>query len=161
MKKMLLALMILTSAASFANTKVKTQEVLTGDQVLAMLNTAFKEAKDNKLNVSITIVDKAGRRMGLIRTEDSGVHTVDASYKKAYTAASLKNPTLEIGKRIQEGKIPSDLKYLDENFTTVEGGLPIKINGTVVGGIGVGGARSDQDAQIATKALETLDKITK
>lgn len=43
----------------------------------------------------------------------------------------------------------------------MEGGLPIKINNTVVGGIGVGGAHSSEDTKIALKALETFEKLIK
>lgn len=160
MKKIFFILMLILSIGAYANTGVKTQEVLTGDQVLAMLTSAFNEAKAKNFNVTITIVDKSGQRLGVIRTEDAGVHTVSASYKKAYTAASQKRPTLEIANGVKEGTIPGDIRYLDDNFSIMEGGLPIRINNTVVGGIGVGGAHSSDDTKIAMKALETLEKLT-
>ncbi|NME35062.1 MULTISPECIES: heme-binding protein [Fusobacterium] len=141
------------------NKKIKTQEVLTGEQVLAMLTSAFEEAKSKNFNVTITIVDKSGQKLGMLRSEDAGVHTISASYKKAYTAASQKRTTIEILNGIKEGKIPEDIRYLDDNFSVMEGGIPIKINGTVVGGIGVGGAHNSEDTKIAIKALETLNKI--
>ena len=84
---------------------IKIQEVLTGEQVLAMLTSAFDEAKSKNFNVTITIVDKSGQKLGVIRSEDAGVHTLSASYKKAYTAASQKRTTLEIFTGIKEGKI--------------------------------------------------------
>lgn len=138
---------------------IKTQEILTGEQVLAMLTSAFNEAKSKNFDVTITIVDKSGQKLGVIRSEDAGVHTLSASYKKAYTAASQKRTTLEISKGIKEGKIPEDIRYLDENFSVMEGGIPIKINETVVGGIGVGGAHGGEDTKIAIKALETLRSL--
>ena len=135
---------------------IKIQEVLTGEQVLAMLTSAFDEAKSKNFNVTITIVDKSGQKLGVIRSEDAGVHTL---YKKAYTAASQKRTTLEIFTGIKEGKIPEDIRYLDENFSVMEGGIPIKINETIVGGIGVGGAHGNEDTKIAMKALETLRSL--
>lgn len=159
MKKFLMMLMILFSFNVFA--EVKKQEVLTGNQVLTMLNAAFNEAKENKFNVTITVVDKSGRVLGVIKSEDAPVHTIEASFKKAYTSASLRRETAAVYKGIKEGKIPEELKTLDSNFTVLEGGLPIVINGVVVGGIGVGGAQSYQDAQVARKALETLGKMMK
>lgn len=62
---------------------------------------------------------------------------------------------------IKKGVIPDDIKFLDDNFTVMEGGLPIFINGKVVGGIGVGGAHSSQDTKIAKVALDVLEKIIK
>lgn len=138
---------------------IKIQEVLTGEQVLAMLTSAFDEAKSKNFNVTITIVDKSGQKLGVIRSEDAGVHTLSASYKKAYTAASEKRTTLEIFTGIKEGKIPEDIRYLDENFSVMEGRIPIKINETIVGGIGVGGAHGNEDTKIAMKALETLRSL--
>lgn len=139
--------------------EIKFQEVLTGEQVLAMLTSAFNDAKSKNFNVTITIVDKSGQKLGVIRSEDAGVHTLSASYKKAYTAASQKRTTLEISNGIKEGKIPEDIRYLDENFSAMEGGIPIEINGTVVGGIGVGGAHGGEDSKIAMSALLTLKEL--
>lgn len=138
---------------------IKTQEIITGEQVLAMLTSAFNEAKSKNFDVTITIVDKSGQKLGVIRSEDAGVHTLSASYKKAYTAVSQKRTTLEISTGIKEGKIPKDIRYLDENFSVMEGGIPIKINETVVGGIGVGGAHGGEDTKIAMKALEALRSL--
>lgn len=162
MKKIILFLIIFLSFNLYANNdKVKFQEVLTGDQVFKMLEAAYKSSKENNFNVTITIVDKSGKILGTIRNEDAGVHTLSASFKKAYTAASQKRTTLEIMEGIKKGVIPDDIKFLDDNFTVMEGGLPIFINGKVVGGIGVGGAHSSQDTKIAKVALDVLEKIIK
>lgn len=74
---------------------IKIQEVLTGEQVLAMLTSAFDEAKSKNFNVTITIVDKSGQELGVIRSEDAGVHTLSASYKKAYTELHKKEQLLK------------------------------------------------------------------
>lgn len=162
MKKIIIFLIIFLSFNLYANNdKVKFQEVLTGDQVFKMLEAAYKSSKENNFNVTITIVDKSGKILGTIRNEDAGVYTLSASFKKAYTAASQKRTTLEIMEGIKKGVIPDDIKFLDDNFTVMEGGLPIFINGKVVGGIGVGGAHSSQDTKIAKVALDVLEKIIK
>lgn len=49
--------------------------------------------------------------------------------------------------------IPEDIRYLDNNFSAMEGGVPIIINGTIVGGIGVGGAHGSEDSRIAREAI--------
>ncbi|STO31646.1 Domain of uncharacterised function (DUF336) [Fusobacterium necrogenes] len=161
MKTIILFILLSLSFTALADTKIKTQEVLTGEQVIAMLQSGFEDANSKNFNVTITIVDKSGQTLGVIRSEDAGVHTISASYKKAYTAASQKRPTLEILNGIKSGNIPEDIRYLDKNFSAMEGGLPIKINNTVVGGIGVGGAHSSEDTKIALKALETFEKLIK
>lgn len=94
--------------------------------------------------------------LAVFRDDKAGVHTLRASFKKAYTAASQKRSTKEIAQGIKEGKIPQDLKFLHENFTTLYGGVPIVAQGVVMGGIGVGGAHGDEDEDIAQNGLLIL-----
>ncbi|MCQ4156289.1 heme-binding protein, partial [Riemerella anatipestifer] len=79
------------------------------------------------------------------RHHNAGVHTLRASYKKAFTANSQKRETAEIAQGIKNGTIPEDVRYLDENILILDGGVPIYIDGKVVGGIGVGGAHGSED----------------
>ena len=90
----------------------------------------------------------------------AGVHTLRASYKKAYTANSQKRETAEIAKGIKNGTIPQEIQFLDENVLMMDGGIPIKIGPIVVGGIGVGGAHGNEDVQIAKAGLKVLETLT-
>ena len=123
-----------------------------------MVNAAALEAKNNNLMVSVTVVDASGQTLAVLRDHRAGVHTVRASYKKAYTANSQKRETAVIAKGIKDGTIPEDLRYLDENILILDGGVPIYIDGIVVGGIGVGGAHGSEDVHIAKVGLKALDQ---
>lgn len=107
--------------------------------------------------VSITVVDASGQTLAVLRDHQAGVHTIRASYKKAYTANSQKRETAVIAKGVADGSIPADIRYLDENILIMDGGVPIFINGIVVGGIVVGGAHGSQDVRIAKAGLKALD----
>lgn len=131
--------------------------LLTGEMAQHIVNSAFVEAKKDQLAVCITVVDRSGQTLAVLRDHRAGVHTLRASYKKAYTAASQKRETAVIAKGIEEGTIPADIRYLDENILVMEGGVPIYINGIVVGGIGVGGAHGSEDSRIAKAGLKALD----
>ena len=135
---------------------VKTIPVLTGDMAQNAITAAALEAQKIKANVSITVVDASGQTRAVLRDHRAGVHTVRASYKKAYTANSMKRETAAVSKAIASGSAPSDLRYLDENILMLDGGVPISINGVVVGGIGVGGGSGSQDVQIAKAGLKTI-----
>ena len=74
-----------------------------------------------------------------------------------YTANSQKRETAVIAQGIKDGSIPADLRYLDENILILDGGVPIYIDGIVVGGIGVGGAHGSQDVQVAKAGLKALE----
>ncbi len=136
---------------------VTTMPVLTGEMAQNIVNAAALEAQKNQIMVSITIVDRSGQTLAVLRDHRAGVHTIRASYKKAYTANSQKRETADVAKGIKEGMIPGDLRYLDENILILDGGLPIYIDGVVVGGIGVGGGSSSQDVQIAKAGLKALN----
>lgn len=152
MKKMLL--LILAGACVFAQTKYK--PFLNTELALEILNNAYKESLRQNKHVSISIVDSSGVLLAMIRNDNAGIHTVKASFKKAYTATSQKRPTHVIHKGIKEGSIPGDLRYLDDNFSIMDGGIPIIIDNIVVGGIGVGGAHGNEDVEIAEAGLKVL-----
>lgn len=132
------------------------EPVLSNKIIDGMMGMALQEARKNNHSVTITIVDRSGEVLAVYRDYKAGIHTLRASYKKAYTANSQKRTTRSIAQGIKEGKIPEDLKSLNENFTFMDGGLPIVIDGIVVGGIGVGGAHGSEDIQIAEAGLKYL-----
>ena len=141
---------------TYAQNEIVQEPVLTGSMASKMIQAAFAEAEKDGLAVTITIVDKSGQTLAVLRHQDAGVHTVRASYKKAYTAASQKRATAEIARGIRDGSIPEDIRYLDENILVMDGGIPIFINEKVVGGIGVGGAHGSEDVRIAQAGIKAL-----
>ena len=136
-----------------AQEKITTEPILTGESAKKIVQRAFEQAEKDKLFVTITVVDKSGQTLAVLRHHNAGVHTIRASYKKAYTASSQKRETAEIAKGLKNGSIPEDFRFLDENILAMDGGIPIYINGKVVGGIGVGGAHGDEDVRIAKAGL--------
>ncbi len=90
--------------------------------------------------VSAAVVDRGGNVLALMRKEGAGPHTVDSSRKKAYTASSLRRPTAELAGLIAKMPAVQGLQHMNEHILMLGGGLPIKMEGEVVGGIGVGGA---------------------
>lgn len=135
------------------------EPILTADLARQIVNAASAEAKKNNHAVTITVVDRSGQTLAVLRDHMAGVHTLRASYKKAYTANSQKRETADIAKGIQEGTIPEDIRFLDENVLMMDGGVPIKIGAVVVGAIGVGGAHGNADVQIAKAGLKVLDGL--
>lgn len=134
------------------------EPVLTGKTAAKIVQAAFIQAEQDGLFVTITVVDKSGQTLAVQRHHNAGVHTISSSYKKAYTANSQKRETAEIAKGIKDGTIPEDVRYLDKNMLMMDGGIPIVINGKVVGGIGVGGAHGSEDVLIAKAGLKVLDR---
>ena len=89
------------------------EPVLTGEQAQAMVEVVMHEARESGHAVTVTVVDRSGQILAVLRDHHAGVHTLNASYKKAYTAASQKRETVAIARGIRDGSIPSDIRYLD------------------------------------------------
>lgn len=120
---------------------------------LAAVNQCEKEG----YQVSAAVVDRAGVVVALLRGDGAGVHTVDSSRRKAYTAASLRQPTQKLAQLIAQKPEIQALRDMNESILILGGGLPLKMAGEVVGGIGVGGAPGAVlDENCARAGLESL-----
>lgn len=123
---------------------------------------AVEQCTKDGYRVSVAVVDRAGVVRALLREDGAGPHTVDSSRKKAYTSASLKRPTAELGELIAKMPAAQGLRDMNENILLLGGGLPIEMGGEVVGGIGVGGAPGGHlDAACAQAGLESIDAVSK
>nr|WP_018675697.1 heme-binding protein [Riemerella columbina] len=152
--------LFLTFMTANAQSKKLYEPVLTGDMAMKIAQKAFDEANKSEYFISVTIVDQSGQTLAVLRHHNAGVHTLRASYKKAFTATSQKRETAEIAQGIKNGTIPEDVRYLDENILMLDGGVPIWIDGKVVGGIGVGGAHGSEDVRIAKLGISAIELNT-
>ena len=111
---------------------------------LALATKAVQAAVDQCLadgyRVSATVVDQGGNIRAVLRQDGAGPHTIDSSRKKAYTSASMKEPTAKLAELVAKMPVVQGLQHMNDHILLLGGGLPIKIDGQVVGGIGVGGA---------------------
>lgn len=103
--------------------------------------TAYQNCEQQGVTPSISIVDQHGTLVYFMRGKGTGPHTVTTSFRKAYTAASLKMPTAALASVVDLPKL-SQLAKMDDNILLLTGGLPINYKGTLVGGAGMSGAPS-------------------
>lgn len=89
--------------------------------------------------VTVTVVDSTGLPKVILRGDGAGVHTVDASRRKAYTALSMRSSTLQLDERVRNTPAATGIRDIDQ-LLVLAGGLPISVANDVIGGIGVGGA---------------------
>jgi uncharacterized protein GlcG (DUF336 family) len=123
---------------------------------------AVAQCTKDGYRVSVAVVDRAGVVRALLREDGAGPHTVDSSRKKAYTSASLGRPTGEMAELIAKMPAVQALRDMNENILVLGGGLPIKMGGEVVGGIGVGGAPGGHlDTACAQAGLESIGAMSK
>jgi len=101
---------------------------------------AMAKCRAGGYRVSVAVVARGGATKVLIRGDGAGPHTVSSSTGKAFAAASLGRPTAEFAALIAKKPALAGLRDMDRRLVLLGGGLPIRIDGVLVGGIGVGGA---------------------
>lgn len=137
-----------TSAAQTLSTKAIS---LAGAK--KMLAAAEAEARNNNWNVSIAIVDASGNLIAFQKADEASLPTIDVAQGKARTAARYRRPTRGLDSALTAGRT----HYLAfPGMIPVEGGVPVIVDGKVIGGIGVSGVSSAQDAQIAAAGARAL-----
>lgn len=109
---------------------------------------AVKEARDNKWNVAVAIVDNHGFLVYYERIDDTQTASPLIAIEKARTAAMFRRPTKVFTDVVAKGGGGIAVMGLP-GVTPNTGGVPIMRGGRVIGGIGVSGVTGDQDEQIA------------
>jgi len=146
------------SAAETAATPAPARSVvqkyaLTLDGAKKAAAAAEVEAVKNGWNVVIAVTDDGGNLLYLQRLDGTQASSSETASRKARTAALFKRPTKALEDAVAGGRV--SLLSLP-NVTPLEGGLPIVYKGEVIGAIGVSGAQSSQDAQVAKAGADTL-----
>jgi glc operon protein GlcG len=131
----------------------QTQPFLILEDAQRISDAAESRARQDKWNVVIAVMDAGGNLISLRKMDGTQVGSVEVAQAKAKTAVFFKRPTKTFQDAVAEGNhhvisLP--------NVTAVEGGLPIFIDGVIVGSIGVSGVTAAQDGIIAEAGLKAL-----
>jgi glc operon protein GlcG len=116
---------------------------------------AASESKAKELNVAVTIciVDESGNLLFLEKGDGASLNTLQFAQRKARHAAAYGSPSREGAESVKKGNV-EDLAFPE--FFPNQGGLPIKVDGQLIGGIAASGAKSEIDEQIAQSGLDAL-----
>lgn len=151
--KTLLKTLVLASAVAVTSAFAQTGPAPYGpaislDAAKRAMAAAEAEAKKNNWPVVITIVDSAGQTVMLHRLDNTQYASIGIATGKANTAVNFRRPTKALEDAIAGGGAGLRLLAV-EGITPLEGGIPIIVDGKIIGGIGVSGVTSQQDAQVA------------
>lgn len=125
---------------------------ITQEATLRMLEAGVARATTMRTPVSLAVVDASGELLAFLRMDGARLFSARATIKKAITSASQKLPT---GYFPREGEVSMQIR-MDGDFTNVPGGFPITVEGQVVGGAGAGGAKTEEDVEIAKAMLAAI-----
>jgi uncharacterized protein GlcG (DUF336 family) len=116
---------------------------------------AEAEAAKNNWAVVISIIDSGGNIVMLHRRDDGQLSSIEIAQGKAKTALMFKRPSKVLDDAIAGGG--AGLRFLAlKDIVPLEGGVPVVLDGKIIGAIGVSGVLSSQDAQIARAGIDGL-----
>ena len=127
---------------------------ITLEQAKKAMAGAEAEAKKNNWPVVIVILDSGGQLVMLQRLDNTQWGSVEVAKEKARSAVALRRPTKALQDLIAQGG--ANLRLLNIGYSVLEGGIPIIVDGKIIGSIGVSGVTSQQDAQIAQAGIDAL-----
>ena len=131
---------------------MQTRPFLVAAEVRSLMLAARAEALRLGLEVSIAVVDEAGVLLALERLDGARLHTPEAAWLKARTAAIVRTATATLQEQVQAN--PALLSF--PGRMPLAGGMPLVHQGQVVGGVGSSGARPDQDEAVCQAVLVAL-----
>ncbi|WP_409525120.1 heme-binding protein [Nitrincola sp. MINF-07-Sa-05] len=133
---------------------MNSKPVLTLDEAQKMLAAARAEAEANNWAVAIAIVDDGGHPLAMLRLDNCAPVSSYIAIEKARTSALGRRETKIYEEMINAGRTA----FLSAPVisATLEGGVPLVVDGQVVAAVGVSGVKSDQDAQVARAAISAV-----
>lgn len=115
------------------------------------------EARKNSWNVVIAVLDSGGHLVLLQRMDGTQFGSIEVAREKAYSAVAYRRPTKVFEDLVGQGGAGTRLLRLT-GANPIEGGLPIVMDGRLVGGVGVSGVTAPQDGQIAKACVDGMMK---
>ena len=128
---------------------------ITLDQARKVAAAAEAEARKNSWPMAIAIVDNAGQMVYFQRSDNTQTGSILVAQDKAVTAAMYRRTTKVIQDGVAGGGGGLRLLTL-RGASAIEGGVPLTIDGKIVGGIGVSGMAADQDGVVAAAGVAAL-----
>ena len=125
---------------------------LTHAGVLKMVDAAVAKSGEIGVPMCIAVVDDGGNLLAFVRMDGGKLLSIDSSINKAITGASG---------RVPSGNVSPDVEFklahvTSGKLTNLKAGLPIYVDGMVVGGIGVGSGTGDQDLEVAKAGIAAI-----
>jgi uncharacterized protein GlcG (DUF336 family) len=152
---LIVAVILLGAVAVDAQEPMPYGPAITLEQAKDVMAGAEAEAQRNNWPVVIAIVDTGGNLVSLQRLDNAQFGSLEVARQKAWSAAAFRRPTKVFQDAVAGGG--ANLRILRlEGASPLEGGIPLVVDGQIIGAIGVSGVTSEQDAQIAQAGADSL-----
>lgn len=115
-----------------------------------IIEAAINKAEEIGQPMCIAVADFGGHTIAFARMDKAWIGSIDIAHKKAWTARAFDISTKELGENSQPGDQFFGIQESNNGHVMVfAGGLPLKVDGEVVGAVGVSGGFSEQDQAVA------------
>ena len=141
--------------------KLSSMEVdgnLSLEKARKIIRAGQKKAKEMNLAAVFAVVNSEGNLIIEERMDNSILVSVEVAYKKAYTAAALKLNTEDLTALVQPGAMFYGLQS-DPKYIVFGGGMLLKVDGKIVGAVGVSGGSAQEDMEIAKACVDAFETI--
>jgi uncharacterized protein GlcG (DUF336 family) len=137
------------------NAQLLSRKDLSASMALAIAQTVIATCAQNGHRVSVAVVGRDGELLVHVRGDGTGPHTMENSFRKAYTSRTFRIPSGELAKRFKENP-QLGLVFLS-NVVPSQGALPIKVGDDTIGAVGVSGAPGGDKDEVCAQAA--IDKV--
>jgi uncharacterized protein GlcG (DUF336 family) len=138
-----------------AEAELLTRKDLSLDTAMTIAQTAYEACTKQGYRVSVTVVGRTGEVLLQMRGDNAPPHTMENSFRKAYTSRTFRIPSGEMVKRLKDN--PQNSQIYLTNVIAAQGALPITIGEEVIGAVGVSGAPGGDKDEACVKS--GLDKV--
>jgi uncharacterized protein GlcG (DUF336 family) len=135
--------------------RVPYSNALTLDMAKKCLVAGEAESKKNSWNMAIAIVDDGGHLVAFSKMDNTQIGSVLIALEKAKTASLFRRPSKVFEDAVAGGRM---VILGLPGATPIDGGLPLALDGKVMGGVGVSGETGAQDAQVARACVDNIGK---
>lgn len=129
---------------------------ITIDQAQRVLQAALADATDRGLAMNVAVVDAGANLKAFARQDGAWLGSIDISVKKARTARFFDMPTGDLGGLSQPGGSLFNIEVSNGGLITFPGGIPLEVDGVVIGAIGVSGSTVEDDHAVAGAGVAAL-----
>jgi uncharacterized protein GlcG (DUF336 family) len=136
-----------------AHAQVLTEKNVSAPMALSIAHAALASCEKSGYRVSVTVVDRAGMVKLQLRGDGANPHTFENSFRKAYTAKTVRVSSAEFTKRFNDpANSNARAQATLPNFVALAGALPIKVGDDVIGAVGVSGAPGGEKDEVCAQA---------
>ncbi|MDJ1433236.1 heme-binding protein [Halostagnicola sp. A-GB9-2] len=137
---------------------MQSQQTVSLDESKEILDAAESKAQELGVPMNLAVTNNEGNLIGFRRMDGAKLVAASIARDKGYTAAAVKKPTEDLKEGSEPGGDVYGLQSTDDNrVVTFGGGIPLEVDGEVVGAVGASGGDVSEDIAIAGAGVEAFE----